>query len=132
METATTKPIRDTLALMALIERAVQFSSIPLTGQDVYEKPEIRARATDADHVSRTLSNLYKTKRIGRVPYVRKGSNVRFAYTSLPKKPEATRLNAMASAVQQQIIGKASIAIRQSGGLVVIELPQLTITIETK
>lgn len=132
METIIQKPIRDELALMALIERAVQFSSIPLTSRDVHEKPEVAARVRDSDHVARILSNLHKTKRIGRVPYTQRGTNIRFAYSRLgPIIPAKVSKDTEQQQTQQQV-GKASIAIRQAGGLVIIELPQLTITVETK
>lgn len=117
--------IAATATRMAWLEKIVNFSAVPLCTDDIWDKPDSRVHFSQKDKVAQLLSAFYKAKRLGRVPYTKPGTNIRYAYTKRNGDEDVRDAT-------KTVVEKPTISIREAGSVVVIDLPRLRISIETK
>ncbi len=95
--------IEQSAKLYSAINSALQVSKEPLCALDLYDIPDVRKFAKDANQISTYLSNLYKAKGVGRVRFTHpKARAVRFAYSmdkTLPTVNVAPRNSKVRKAV---------------------------------
>lgn len=132
--------IRDAFGIYHQLELELKKSSRPLTCVDLFDVPEVRKHADSARRVSDYLGHMYRRGLLGREPVPKTiNSQARWGYywkdrsqvkDLAAQKTEEVMQSLMAST--GKILSKPNIEVTDHGGTVIIELPQLTITIRTK
>lgn len=88
------------LTRQRILEALAAAEGLVLTNQDLYAMYAINEVAKDANQVSVILSELNRTGQIKREPYIKAGTNIKFAYKYNPDsiyKPHTHGGNATAS-----------------------------------
>lgn len=138
--------IRDGFGIYGELEKLLKESPEPLTCVDLYDHPEIQEHATTINRVSDYLGHMYRRGLLGRVVAPKSpNSQARYAYYwKEPKRKQRAAVAASASSPQPdlavtarsttptRLLDRPSIKITEDGSIVLIELPQLTITIQTR
>lgn len=133
--------IRDDSGVYSEIEKLLKQSSTPMTCVDLFDHQQIRNHASTPNRVSDYLGHMFRRGLLGREMAPKTpNSQARFAYFwKEPKRPARAAYSAPAAVDDQLVRGKSnvlldkpSIQISEDGGLVTIELPQLSITIKVK
>lgn len=129
--------LRNEHGLFKALERVLPTFEQPVTCHELMEIPEIKALAGDANRVSDYLGNMWRKGIIDRLPVTRstrtgaarwayqwRTSTERIAVTPVPPyspSPSGTTL-----------LSKPNVTITDNGSHIKIELPSLSITIQTK
>ena len=137
--------------LYQAIEARLKAATQPLSCVDLFDFPEIRKLAPDVNKVSDALGNLWRRNYLGRetAPKIL-GSQARYAYFwREPKRQkvlhpaelqalQARAFDARPSSVevdsptQKTVLSRPSSEITDDGRVILIDLPQLQISIRTK
>lgn len=134
--------IRDAFGIYNIIETIMRKSERPLTCVELFDDADVKRFADSPSRVSDYLGHMYRRGLLGREP-APKGVNsqARWGYfwknraevvVPTAVKAVVTTEEAPASAALHKVLSKPSIDISEHGGTVIIELPQLTITIRSK
>lgn len=145
--------IRDENGVYHVLESLLRKAGKPLTCVDLHDNPDVRKFSDSVSRTSDYLGHMYRRGVIARAPAPKSlNSQARFAYFLKDKKsakPEDTPMthaeviNAVVKATDsvqaevrpaasRSLLSKPNIEVTDNGGTVVIDLPQLTITIRTK
>lgn len=134
--------IRDAFGIYHVLETLLKKSKEPRTCVDLFDHPDVKKFADSVNRVSDYLGHMYRRGLLGRVPAPKTlNSQARWAYfwkdrsevtiEEAPKPPVAPA-PLPATDHPQTVLSKPNISITDDGGTVVIDLPQLTITIRSK
>lgn len=137
---------RNAFGIYQVIEQLLKASDRPLTCVDLFDSPEVKRYADDANRVSDYLGHLYRRQLLKRFPAPKDGSSMaRYAYMwKDPKlgspaqrhvqprlfvaKPQQSHNGDQ----QHTVLSRPNIEITDGGGVVTIELPNAVLTIRTK
>lgn len=129
----------ETQDLYALLRDHLRVADTPLTCHDLYDVPEIRAVAPSANRVSDYLGVLFRRGELNRVQAVGSSDGehgrARWAYIWREKvRPEWVGLKDEQVKVYRPkpILEKPNIFITEDGGLLNIEMPEISIQIQIK
>lgn len=127
--------------LYLALEKHLKQAKQPMTCVDLFEKSDVRAKAQDANQVSDALGHLWRRDFVKRVPAPKTPhSQARWAYwwpDEVSKvAPDLRREAIEATAVHHEparvLLSRPTVTVTESGGVIEIELPQLSIRIATK
>lgn len=146
--------IRDAFGVYHVLEILLKATDKPLTCVELYDDPDVKKFAPNVNKVSDYLGHMWRRGLLGRMPAAKQvGSQARWSYfwkndTAVPNAllgpkaerpapapvqvPELPEDTTEQTTTSTEILSKPSIAISESGGVVVIDLPSLVITIKTK
>lgn len=134
--------IRDAFGIYHVLETQLKQSDRPLTCVELFDHPDVKRFADSVNRVSDYLGHMYRRGLLGREPAPKTtNSQAKWGYfwknraevvaaktaTSTPVSSEPTL-----PAPLRKILSKPNIEISDNGGVVFIDLPELTITIRTK
>lgn len=136
--------ISQAFGIYHIIEIILKAATDPMTCVDLFDTADVKKFAATSNRVSDYLGHMWRKGLIGRVPAPAKaGSSAKWAYfwrtegdepapaLMGPRAPKKVAAPEVVPAVVS-LIKKPSIEISDSGGVVVIDLPGLVITIKTK
>lgn len=131
--------IRDAVGIYNTLETLIKQSDRPLTCVDLYDDADVRKYADSVNRVSDYLGHMYRRGLLSREPAPKSlNSQARWAYfwknraeTAPARRPSAAPAAELPASIRT-LLSKPNIEITDNGGTVVIELPQLTVTIRTK
>lgn len=136
--------MRQTFGIYNVLENILKKSEAPMTCVDLFDNPDVKKFADAVPQVSDYLGHMYRRGLLGREPAPKTmGSQARWGYfwknrseIIVPKTvhPEEIQVPAMSAihATPRSVLSKPNIEISDNGGTVVIDLPELTITIRSK
>lgn len=131
--------IRDSFGIYHTLEQHLKQASHPLTCVDLFDVPEIRKFADSPRRLSDYLGHMYRRGLLSREPAPKTvNSQARWGYywkNRSEVKDRAVETQKVMDAVMAsptKVLSKPNIEVTDHGGTVVIELPQLIITIRTK
>lgn len=133
--------IRDAFGIYHVLETQLKQAARPLTCVDLFDNPDVKKFADSVSRVSDYLGHMYRRGLLGREPAPKTlNSQARWGYfwknraeiEAAKPRPSPAPLPAELPAPLRKILSKPNIDISDNGGLVVIDLPELTITIRTK
>jgi hypothetical protein len=123
--------------LYDVLEKILRKSRNPMTCGDLFDVPEVREFAKSPNRVSDYLGGLWRKGLVSRLPAPKDGSSAaRWAYAWKPKA--ATHQASTVTPIDYPgprkgpIFSRPSIEITEEGKNIVIDLPSLRITIQTK
>ena len=112
-----------------LIEEALLTSESPLTCDDLFDRPEIKALAPSASRVSDCLGHMWRKGLLQRWHSNNPSSKAVYAYT-LKSEEEAPRLTLVKEAIDNK--APPDCRVSTDGPNVIIEIDDLKITIQRK
>lgn len=130
--------IRDAFGIYHVLETQIKKANSPLTCVELFDNPDVKKFADSVARVSDYLGHMYRRGLLGREPAPKTmNSQARWAYF-WRNREEAAQARAPASVVPispgqpRKVLSRPNIEISDNGATVVIELPELTITIRSK
>lgn len=133
--------IREAVGIYHVLENRLKQSETPLTCVELFDDPDVKKFADSAARVSDYLGHMYRRGLLGREPAPKSlHSQARWGYywkNRAEVVSSAAKVTAPAPVVQdvapvRKVLSKPNIEISDNGGTVVIDLPELTITIRSK
>lgn len=135
--------IRDAFGIYNTLETLIKRSEKPLTCVELYDNSDVRSFADSINRVSDYLGHMYRRGLLGREPAPKSpNSQARWAYYWKNKvEAQAARAALEVHAPEskpelpasiRKLLSKPNIEISDNGATVVIDLPELTVTIRTK
>lgn len=140
--------IRDAFGIYHVLEIQLKRTDRPLTCVDLFDHPDVKKFADSVNRVSDYLGHMYRRGLLGREPAPKtSNSQAKWGYFWKNRaEVEALKATAVASraallpvtsaaeleAPLRKILSKPNIEITDNGGTVVIDLPELMITIRAK
>lgn len=137
--------IRDAFGIYNTLETLIKRSEKPLTCVELYDDPDVRQFADSINRVSDYLGHMYRRGLLGRESAAKTpNSQARWAYfwkdkaEALAARKASVKPPAVPAPVVElpssirKILSKPNIEISDNGATVVIDLPELTVTIRTK
>lgn len=134
--------IRDAFGIYHVLETQLKQASKPLTCVDLFDHPDVKKFADSVNRVSDYLGHMYRRGLLGREPAPKTtNSQARWGYFWKNRNeivavkaptPEPVSSESALPAPIRKILSKPNIEISDNGGVVYIDLPELTITIRTK
>lgn len=128
--------IRDAFGIYHVLEKRIRASGIPLTCVDLFDDPEVKTHVDNVNRLSDYLGHMYRRGLLSRIPAPKSiNSQAKWAYTwkdqpTMMAIPSRTTPHLVTKSTT--LLQKPNITITEDGGIVVIDLPQLTLTIRTK
>lgn len=118
--------------LFPALEAALKAATEPLDCQALYDMPAIREHAASVNRVSDYLGGLWRKGKVVRLPASNEGSRSRWAYQW--KGPRGPKLHAAQGLeyTPRILADRPAMLITEEGSRVIIELPNLILTIQTK
>lgn len=120
--------------LYKAIEAELKKSSEPMDCTTLFEKSSIRQHAASVSRVSDYLGNMWRKGEVSRLPAARDGARSSWAYLWKGRRPapppspdQATDFNA-----RKVLLQRPSIEVSEQGNNVVIELPNMVLTIRLR
>lgn len=133
--------IRDAFGIYHVLETQLKQAPQPLTCVDLFDHPDVKKFADSVNRVSDYLGHMYRRGLLGREPAPKTlNSQARWGYF-WKNRDEVAPARAVTAPVRVQselpaplrkILSKPNIEISDNGATVVIDLPELTITIRSK
>jgi hypothetical protein len=135
--------LQDSHGVYHVLEAIFKAASEPITCNEVFESPEVKKFASTANRVSDYLGHMYRRGVLGRVPAPKNlYDQSRWAYfwKASDRRPSAVanQKHAVTSAVSrskangEMILKRPNVEISETGSHILIELPDLVITIRKK
>jgi hypothetical protein len=140
--------IRDSHGIYHVLETLLRDSKTPLTCVDLYDDATVRQFSESVSRTSDYLGHMFRRGILGRTPAPKStNSQARWAYflkdEARPKagvQVLATQIKSVSAAptpaatvgVPRSLLKKPSIEITEDGGVITIDLPQLTVSIRIK
>lgn len=134
--------LQDSAGIYHVLEKLIKNSPDPVTCNTVFENPEVKKYASTANRVSDYLGHMYRRGVLGRVPAPKSlYDQSRWAYfwKTSEEKPSAkiATLTSVPAAQKPrgaatQILKRPNVEISETGSSILIELPDLVITIRKK
>lgn len=135
--------IKDEQGVYHVLETLLRKAGKPLTCVDLHDNPDVRKFSDSVSRTSDYLGHMYRRGVLARAPAPKSlNSQARYAYFLKPTKgkdapmTDAQVIQAVAKELPadmpRSLLKKPNIEVTDDGRTVVIDLPQLTITIRTK
>lgn len=129
---------RNAYGIYQVLKELLEVSTTPLTCVDLFDHPNVKQFADDANRVSDYLGHMYRRGLLSRYPAPRtENSAARFAYLWKSAKKEAPKSRVAAPRLEvytnERRVSRSNIGVTENGdGSVTIELANLTITVKPK
>lgn len=141
--------IRDSFGIYHVLEELIKQSPVAVTCVELYDHADVKKFADSVARVSDYLGHMYRRGLLGREPAPKTmNSQARWAYfwknkaeakaaqtaqiERLPARVEPSLPQPVDTSTPRVVLRKPNIDISDNGGTVVIDLPELTITIHSK
>jgi len=121
--------------LFDVLEDILKKAKEPLTCVQLFDYPEVKRFASTANRVSDYLGGLWrKGKLVRSAAPITRNSAARWQYAWKPQKaaPPVAIEEFVAATDNKTLIKKANVEVTERGGFVIIDLPQMNISIRIK
>ena len=135
---------RNAFGIYQVLKQHLEHADHPLTCVDLFEQQDVRSLVEDANRVSDYLGHMWRRGLLSRYPAPKDGNTMaRYAYSwKDPKKQAPAQRNptpqlrvlptARTAAAAAPVAQKQQMSVEQTDAGIVIDLPNLTLTIKTK